>query len=42
MRIQKIKKAVFAKKDAHRYKKVMLQKRVTRGFAGTVTRPVFL
>ena len=33
---------VLAKKAAHRFKNVMLQKSVTHGFAGTVTRPVFL
>ena len=33
---------MFAKKDAHRYKNAMLQKSVTRGFAGTVTRSMFL
>ena len=36
---------MFAKKkDAHRYKNAILQKRVMRGFAVTVpvTRPVFL
>mgnify|MGYP003691732065 CR=1 FL=1 len=42
MRIQTIKMVVFATKDAHRYKNTMLQKSVTRGFAGTITRPVFL
>ena len=33
---------MFATKDAYRYKNIMLQKRVTRGFAGNITRPVFL
>ena len=33
---------VKKKKDAHRYKNAMLQKNVTRGFAGTVTRSMFL
>ena len=42
MWIQTIKKVVFAKKDVHRYKNAMLQKSVACGFAGTVTRPVFL
>ena len=37
-----IKKVVFAIKDAHRYKNTMLQISVTRGFAGTITRSVFL
>ena len=37
-----IKKVVFAIKDAHWYKNTMLQISVTRGFAGTITRPVFL
>ena len=33
---------MFEKKDAHRYKNAMLQKNITGGFAGTVTKPVFL
>ena len=33
---------VFARKDAYRYKNTILQKRVTGGFAGTITGPVFL
>ena len=33
---------MFATKDAHRYKNTMLRKSVLVGFAGTVTRPVFL
>ena len=39
--IQTIKKTVFTKEDAHRYKNAMLQTSFTRGFAGTVTRPLF-
>ena len=42
MQIQKIKKMMFVKTDAHRYKNSMLQKSATRGFAGIITRPVFL
>ena len=33
---------MFATKAAYRYKTIMLQKSVTRGFAGNITRPVYL